>query len=50
LRPHLKERLWQQRQLRVKGKGGPYGSKTKVLVVPMSNRVRALLEHYFANR
>jgi site-specific recombinase XerD len=34
--------LWQQRQLRVKGKGGPRGKKTKVRVVPMSNRVRAL--------
>jgi len=40
--------LWQQRQLRVKGKGGPYGSKTKVRGVPRSNRVRALLEHDFA--
>ncbi len=35
--------LWQQRQLRFKGKGGPNGKKTKVRVVPMSNRVRALL-------
>jgi integrase/recombinase XerD len=40
--------LWQQRQLRVKGKGGPYSKKTKVRVVPMSNRGRALLEHDFA--
>ena len=40
--------LWQQRQLRFKGKGGPYGKKTKVRVVPMSSRVRALLEHHFA--
>ena len=40
--------LWQQRQLRIKGKGGPHGKKTKVRVVPMSNRVRALLEHHFA--
>ena len=32
--------LWQQRQLRIKGKGGPYGKKTKIRVVPMSNRVR----------
>ena len=40
--------LWQQRQLRVKGKGGPHGEKTKVRVVPMSSRVRALLEHHFA--
>jgi integrase/recombinase XerD len=45
-----KNALWQQSQLRVKGKGGPYGSKTEVRVVPMSNRVRALLEHDFANR
>ena len=43
-----KDVLWQQRQLRVKGKGGPYGKKTKVRVVPMSRRVRALLEHHFA--
>jgi integrase/recombinase XerD len=42
--------LWQQRQLRFKGKGkgGPHGKKTKVRVVPMSSRVRALLEHDFA--
>jgi integrase/recombinase XerD len=40
--------LWQQRQLRIKGKGGPYGKKTKVRVVPTSNHVRALLEHDFA--
>jgi integrase/recombinase XerD len=43
-----KDILWQQRQLRFKGKGGPYGKKTKVRVVPMSNRIRALLERYFA--
>jgi integrase/recombinase XerD len=29
-------------------KGGPYGKKTKIRVVPMSSRVRALLEHHFA--
>ena len=40
--------LWQQRQLRFKGKGGPHGKKTKIRVVPMSSRVRALLEHHFA--
>ena len=42
--------LWQQRQLRFKGKGGPNGKKTKVRVVPMSNRVRALLEHHLRCR
>src|SRR5882757_8923063 len=45
-----KEILWQQRQLRVRGKGGRHSKKTKVRVVPMSRRVRALLEHYFALR
>ena len=40
--------LRQQRQLRFKGKGGPHGKKTKVRVVPMSSRVRALQEHHFA--
>lgn len=45
-----KDILWQQHQLRVRGKGGPYGKKSKVRVVPMSRRVRALLEHHFALR
>lgn len=40
--------LWQQKTLRISGKGGPYGKKTKKRVVPMSKRVHALLEHYFA--
>src|SRR5262245_40716593 len=39
---------WQQRQLWVKGKGGPHGPKIKVSVVPTSKRVRAHLEHHFA--
>src|SRR3954451_12892964 len=43
-----KEILWRQRQLRVKGKGGPYGKTSKIRVVPMSRRVRALPEHHFA--
>jgi integrase/recombinase XerD len=43
-----KDILWQQRQLRFKDKGGPRGKKTKVRVVPMSNRARTLLEHHFA--
>lgn len=38
---------WQQRAIRVKGKGGPYGKRSKNRVVPMSPRVRALLEPYF---
>ena len=40
--------LWQQKSLRISGKGGFYGKKTKKRVVPMSNRVQSLLEHYFA--
>lgn len=39
---------WQSRELRVKGKGGPHGKRTKMRAVPMSPRVRALLEPYFA--
>ena len=39
---------WQQRAMRIKGKGGPYGKKTKKRVVPMSPRVRAIFEPYFA--
>src|SRR3954467_4631964 len=40
--------LWQQRQLRFKGKGGPHGKRANIRVVPMSPRVRMLLEHHFA--
>jgi integrase/recombinase XerD len=43
-----KDILRQRRRLPIKGKGGPHGEKTKVRVVPMSNRVRALPEHHFA--
>lgn len=39
---------WQQKSLRINGKGGPHGKKTKKRVVPMSKRVQTLLEHYFA--
>jgi integrase/recombinase XerD len=40
--------LWQQKAIRVSGKGGPYGKKSKKRVIPMSRRVQTLLEHYFA--
>lgn len=40
--------LWQQKSLRINGKGGPYGKRSKKRVVPMSARVQTLLEHYFA--
>jgi len=39
---------WQQRSFRIKGKGGPFGKKTKNRVVPFSPRVRAIMEPYFA--
>jgi integrase/recombinase XerD len=38
---------WQQRALRIKGKGGPYGKLSKFRVVPLSDRLRPLLEHFF---
>ena len=40
--------LWQQRSLRIEGKGGPYGKQSKKRVVPMSKRIQPLLEHHFA--
>lgn len=39
---------WQSRELRVRGKGGPHGKSSKQRAVPMSPRIRALLEPYFA--
>jgi integrase/recombinase XerD len=39
---------WQQRSLRVTGKAGPHGSRRKQRIVPLSARVRAILESYFA--
>jgi integrase/recombinase XerD len=39
---------WQQRALRVAGKGGPHGTRSKQRVVPLSTRVRTILEPYFA--
>ena len=40
--------MWQQKSLRISGKGGPYGKQSKKRVVPMSKRVQTLLEHYVA--
>ncbi len=39
---------WQQRSIRVKGKGGPFGKRSKMRVVPLSDRLRAIFENYFA--
>jgi len=39
---------WQAHRLIVHGKGGPYGKRSKRRVVPMSNRVKPLLEGHFS--
>ena len=39
---------WQQKTIRVTGKGGIDGKKSKKRIVPMSKRVQTLFEHYFA--
>jgi len=41
---------WQERRLVIYGKGGPYGKKSKRRVLPMTPRVRTLIEHQFAYR
>ncbi len=40
--------LWQQKSIRVSGKGGPYGKQSKKRIVPLSRRIQTLLEHYFS--
>lgn len=40
--------LWQQKTIRISGKGGPYGKLSKKRIIPMSKRVQRLLEHHFA--
>jgi integrase/recombinase XerD len=39
---------WQTHRLTIYGKGGPYGKKTKRRIVPMTDRIKPLLESYFA--
>lgn len=39
---------WQMGRLIIHGKGGPFGKKSKRRVVPLSPRVKTLLENYFA--
>jgi len=39
---------WQERRLVIYGKGDPYGKKTKRRIIPMTERVRRLLEYHFA--
>jgi integrase/recombinase XerD len=39
---------WQERRLIIYGKGGPYGKKTKRRILPMTDRIRRLIEYHFA--
>lgn len=39
---------WQTHRLTIYGKGGPYGTKSKRRIVPMTARVQALLEPHIA--
>jgi integrase/recombinase XerD len=38
---------WQEKRLVIYGKGGPYGKKTKRRIIPMTDRVRRLIEYHF---
>jgi integrase/recombinase XerD len=38
--------LWQERRLAIHGKSGPYGKRSKRRVLPMTDRVRLLIEHH----
>jgi integrase/recombinase XerD len=38
---------WQEKRLVVRGKGGPYGKRTKLRIVPMTTRVARLIEHHY---
>lgn len=42
--------LWQEKRLVIYGKGGPYGKKTKRRIVPLTEKTRPLIEHYFAEQ
>jgi len=39
---------WQEKRLVIYGKGGPYDKKTKRRIIPMTDRVRRLIEYHFA--
>ena len=39
---------WQGARIAVFGKGGPYGKKTKRRVVPLTTRIKPLIEAHFA--
>src|SRR5215831_16672265 len=39
---------WQSHRLMIYGKGGPYGTKSKRRILPLTDRIRPLLENHFA--
>jgi len=39
---------WQAHRITIYGKGGPYGHKSKRRVIPLSPRIRPLIEHHFS--
>lgn len=39
---------WQERRLVIYGKGGPYAKKTKRRIMPMTGRLRKLMDYHFA--
>jgi integrase/recombinase XerD len=39
---------WQDHRLTIYGKGGPYGSRSKRRIIPLSARLQALIAHHFA--
>src|SRR6266581_3919388 len=39
---------WQQQRLMIYGKGGPYGTKSKRRVIPLTPRIRPLIDGHFA--
>jgi integrase/recombinase XerD len=39
---------WQSHRLMIYGKGGPYGAKSKRRILPLTDRIRPLLENHFA--
>ncbi len=38
---------WQEKRLTIRGKGGPFGKMSKTRVLPMTDRVRRLIEHHY---
>ncbi|KKK60898.1 hypothetical protein LCGC14_3019770 [marine sediment metagenome] len=39
---------WQEKKLVIYGKGGPCGKETKRRIIPMTERVRKLMDYHFA--